>query len=196
MSKAASRLKSIKKTVEKVVHGPTLKTNIKAGAAVAGPPLGPQLGQRGINIAAFCKDFNERTKEMRPGVPLPCRISVRADRSYELVIHQPPASFLLRQAAGAPRGAMKPGQDIAGKVTLKHIYEIAKIKATDPPLHEVDLKYICELIIRTARSCGIQVVRDLDPVEYGAFLEARREEMKAQDEQLAAIREAKLLRTK
>ncbi|XP_037085437.1 39S ribosomal protein L11, mitochondrial-like [Pollicipes pollicipes] len=196
MSKVANRLKNVKKAVEKVVHGPTLRTDIKAQGAVAGPPLGPQLGQRGINIAAFCKDFNERTKDIQAGIPLPCRISVRADRSYELVIHQPPTTYFLKQAAGARRGATKAGHDVAGKVTLKHIYEIAKIKSADPPLQEVDLKEICEMVIRTARSCGIQVVRDLDPVEYGEFLAQREEEMNAQDEALAAVREAKLLRTK
>jgi len=189
-------LKNIKKGVEKVVHGATLRTYIKTQCAVAGPPLGPQLGQRGINIAAFCKDFNERTKDMKSGVPLPCRVTVRADRSYELVMHQPPNTYFLKQAAGAVRGAMCPGKEVAGKVTLKHVYEIAKIKSQDPPLHEIDLKDICQMVIRTARSVGIEVVRDLDPVEYGEFLEQRQEEIKTQDEELAAAREAKMLRTK
>lgn len=91
------------------------------------------LFQRGINIAAFCKDFNERTKDMKEGIPLPCRVFVNSDRSYELVIHAPPATFLLKQAAGIQKAAMFPGSEISGKITLKHLYEIAKIKLEDPP---------------------------------------------------------------
>lgn len=131
MSKQTGRV--LRKVIGKVEHNTKLRTNIPAGMAVAGPPLGPMLGQRGINIAAFCKDFNERTKELKPGVPLPCRISLNADRTYELVIHSPPATFFLKQAAGIPRGAMYPGNEVSGKITRKHLYEIAKIKLEDPP---------------------------------------------------------------
>lgn len=131
MSKQVGRI--LRKAVGKVDHNSKLRTNIPAGMAVAGPPLGPMLGQRGINIATFCKDFNERTKDMKQGVPLPCRVSVNPDRSYQLVIHAPPATFLLKQAAGIQRGAMYPGKETSGKITRKHLYEIAKIKLDDPP---------------------------------------------------------------
>lgn len=133
MSRTGTVGRIMKKTTEKVNHNTKLKTNIPAGMAIAGPPLGPMLGQRGINIAAFCKDFNERTKDYRDGIPLPCRISVNSDRTYQLVIHQPPATFMIKQAAGIQRGAMNSGAEVAGKITLKHLYEIAKIKLEDPP---------------------------------------------------------------
>lgn len=89
--------------------------------------------QRAINIAAFCKDFNMKTAEMKEGVPLPCRISMNSDRSYDLTIHSPPATFFLKQAAGIQRGTMTPGREVAGMITLKHLYEIAAIKIQDPP---------------------------------------------------------------
>lgn len=133
MSRSGGVGRVMKKALDKVDHSSKLKTNIPAGLAAAGPPLGPMLGQRGINIAAFCKDFNERTKDYKEGIPLPCRVSVNSDRSYDLTIHSPPATFFIKQAAGIQRGAMEAGREIAGKITLKHLYEIAAIKLQDPP---------------------------------------------------------------
>ncbi|XP_065371349.1 large ribosomal subunit protein uL11m [Calliphora vicina] len=195
MSKAAGKLKTMKRTMEKITHTTKLKTNIPAGMAAAGPPLGPMLGQRAINIAAFCKDFNTRTAEMKEGIPLPCRISVNSDRSYNLVIHSPPATFLLKQAAGLQRGAMNPGKEIAGKITLKHLYEIAAIKIQDPPNALLTMQQMCEMLVGIARTCGIQIVRELNAEEYAAFLEERREVVEAQRRELQEKREAKMLRT-
>ncbi|XP_017874031.1 PREDICTED: 39S ribosomal protein L11, mitochondrial [Drosophila arizonae] len=195
MSKAAGKLKSLKKTVERVTHTTKLKTNIPAGMAAAGPPLGPMLGQRAINIAAFCKDFNTKTAEMKEGVPLPCRISMNSDRSYDLVIHHPPATFFLKQAAGIQRGTMTPGREVAGKITLKHLYEIAAIKIQDPPNAMLTMKQMCEMLIGIARTCGIKVVRDLDPTEYAQFLEERKVIVEEQRRELQEKREAKMLRT-
>ncbi|KAG8228610.1 hypothetical protein J437_LFUL009315 [Ladona fulva] len=194
MSKAASRLKALKKGAEKIAHTSRLRTDIPAGMAAAGPPLGPMLGQRGINIAAFCKDFNARTADIKEGIPLPCRVSVNADRSYELVIHKPPATYYLKQAAGITRAAMEPGRETSGKVTLKHIYEIAKIKAEDPPLQLQSLQQVAQMIIGIAHSCGIEVVKELDPKEYGEFLEERKVVVEKQKQELLEKKEAKLLR--
>ncbi|XP_055618071.1 39S ribosomal protein L11, mitochondrial [Toxorhynchites rutilus septentrionalis] len=194
MSKAAGRLKMLKKSVDKINHSSKLRTNIPAGMAVTGPPLGPMLGQRGINIATFCKDFNERTKEYKEGIPLPCRVAVTSDRSYELTIHAPPATFLLKQAAGIQRGAMNPGSEVAGKITRKHLYEIAQIKSNDPPNALLSLENMCKMLVGVARSCGIEIVNELDPVEYQQFLEERMQVVEAQRKELQEKREARMLR--
>ncbi|XP_046402235.1 39S ribosomal protein L11, mitochondrial [Ischnura elegans] len=194
MSKAVSRLKAMKKVVDKVQHTSKLRTDIPAGKAVAGPPLGPMLGQRSINIAAFCKDFNAKTQHYKEGIPLPCRVAVNPDRSYELVIHKPPVTYYLKQAAGVTRAAMEPGREICGKVTLKHVYEIAKIKSEDPPMAVFSLQQICEMIVGIAHSCGIEIVRDLDPKEYGEFLNERKIIVENQKKELQEKKEAKLLR--
>ncbi|XP_075157378.1 mitochondrial ribosomal protein L11 [Haematobia irritans] len=195
MSKAAGKLKNIKKGVEKITHTTKMKTNIPAGMAAAGPPLGPMLGQRAINIAAFCKDFNTRTADMKEGIPLPCRISVNSDRSYNLVIHSPPATFLLKQAAGIQRGAMNAGKEVAGMITLKHLYEIAAIKIQDPPNALLTMQQMCEMLVGIARTCGIKVVRELKAEDYAVFLEERRAIVEEQRRELQEKREAKMLRT-
>ncbi|CAG0883269.1 unnamed protein product [Darwinula stevensoni] len=196
MSKAVSRLRMAKKTGEKVIHGPKMRMTVPAGMATPGPPLGPVLGQRGVNVAQFCKEFNERTQDIKEMIPIPTRVTVHPDRSFSIEITQPPVTYFLKQAAGIPRGTMFPGRDIVGKVTLKHIYEIAMIKSQDRANQLCTLEELCKRIIGTARTVGIEVVKgDLDPKEHGEFLERTREFVEKQLQELREQREAKVLRT-
>lgn len=191
-----SRASRVKKSAEKVIHSTPLKLWIQAGMAAPGPPLGPQLGQRGLNIAHFCKDFNERTKDVKQGVPIPCKISVKPDRSYELDMLSPPVSYFLRQAAGCERGAMRPSSgEIAGMLSLKHVYEIAKIKQSDSVNDCVPLKAIVQEIVDQARKMGVKVVHRLDPLDYAEFLQRRKVQVEEQLKALQEKREARMLRT-
>ncbi|KAK3908431.1 39S ribosomal protein L11, mitochondrial [Frankliniella fusca] len=194
MSAAKGVAKGFRKAVEKKIFHGVLKTYIPAGMASGSPPLGTQLGVRGVNIPGFVKDFNERTKNYKPGIPIPSIVDVKPDRSYKLTLQLPPMSYYLFQAAGINRGAMKSTQEVAGKVTLKHVYEIAVLKSQDIRFQASTLQEIVDEVVHSARTCGIAVVRDLDPNEYGKFLEERSKINEAQRAELQAQREAKLLR--
>uniref|UniRef100_A0A7I4YHU9 Large ribosomal subunit protein uL11m n=1 Tax=Haemonchus contortus TaxID=6289 RepID=A0A7I4YHU9_HAECO len=192
-TKAVARVR--KKEVVKVIHGALLKTNIKAQMASAAPPLGPQLGQRGLNVMNFCKEFNKETGHIKPGVPLPTRISIKPDRSYDLEICTPTTSWLLKQAAGIARGKQNPGE-VAGKISVKHLYEIAKVKSRDKVLQGVPLQFICQKMLKQCRTLGIEVQReDLDPVKLKIFLDERRRIVEEQLKALADKKAAKMLRT-
>ncbi|OAD54405.1 39S ribosomal protein L11, mitochondrial [Eufriesea mexicana] len=182
------------KTMKKVEHSSPLRVTIPAGMANPKPPLGSQLGQRNINVANFCKDFNQKTEDIKKGIPLPCRVKVKSDGTYNLVIHKPPATFFLKQAAGIDKGKIMKGE-IAGKITFKHLYEIACIKAEDPPLALLSLEQICQMLVGIARTCGIQIVRTLDPVEHEEFMKQRRENVQKFLDELKEVKTSKLLRT-
>eukprot|EP00051_Salpingoeca_urceolata_P028866 m.488262 g.488262 ORF g.488262 m.488262 type:complete len:147 (-) comp25678_c0_seq1:111-551(-) len=141
----------------KVMH--TVKIMIKAGAAAPSPPLGPVLSVRGVNIGEFCKAFNAKTEGHVKGVPLPTTIYCKSDRSFSFDIAAPPNSWFLKQAAGVEKGANNPGKEIVGQVTLKQIYEIAKIKSQDVVFRNTDLQGVCKCLIGSARSMGIEIVR-------------------------------------
>ncbi len=133
----------------------TIKLRIPGGQASPSPPVGPALGQHGLNIMDFCKAFNERTKGME-GTIVPVVITVYADRTYDFVIKTPPTSFLLKQAAKIAKGSPEPNRIKVGKVTRKQIEEIAKMKL--PDLNTRDLQAAMRIIEGTARNMGIEVV--------------------------------------
>ncbi|MBN2484136.1 MAG: 50S ribosomal protein L11 [Candidatus Omnitrophica bacterium] len=131
-----------------------IKLQIPAGQANPAPPVGPALGQHGVNIMQFCKSFNERTKQ-REGLILPVIISVYEDRSFDFIIKSPPASVLLKRAANLAKASGKTGTEIIGEVTRDQVVEIAKQKMED--LNCIDIDQAVKIIAGTARSCGIKV---------------------------------------
>lgn len=142
-----------------------VKLIVGAGQASPSPPVGPALGSKGVKSMDFCKEFNARTAHIILGTPMPVRVTVRPDRSFHFDVRTPQTSWLLRNAADCPmgkkgkrKGASKPGHEIAGTVTLKHVYEIAKIKQTELRLSGLSLEGLCRAIIYQAKSIGVEVV--------------------------------------
>jgi large subunit ribosomal protein L11 len=133
-----------------------LKLQVPAGKANPSPPVGPALGQRGINIMEFCKAFNARTQEMEVGQPCPVIITYFTDKSFQMEIKTPPASFLLKKAANLKSGSKTPGKDSAGSVTVAQVREIAEIKMKDLNANDVEAAML--IIAGSARSMGIEVV--------------------------------------
>jgi large subunit ribosomal protein L11 len=133
-----------------------IKLEIKAGQANPSPPVGPALGQRGLNIMEFCKAFNAATQNMEPGTPTPVIITAYTDRSFSFVTKTPPASFYLRKAAGIPKGSGTPGREMIGQVTRRQLREIAETKMVD--LNANDVEAAAKIIEGSARSMGLEVV--------------------------------------
>ncbi len=133
-----------------------IKLEIKAGQANPSPPVGPALGQRGLNIMEFCKAFNAATQNIEPGAPTPVVITAYADRSFSFETKTAPASYFLRKAAKLPKGATNPGKEVAGKVTMAQVREIAEAKMVD--LNANDIDAAAKIIAGSARSMGLEVV--------------------------------------
>ena len=133
----------------------TLKLQVKAGQANPSPPVGPALGQRGINIMEFCKAFNAKTQDMEPGAPCPTVISYYQDKSFSMEIKTPPASYYLKKAAKLKSGSNTPGRATAGSVTVAQVKEIAEAKMQD--LNANDVEAAMQIILGSARSMGIEV---------------------------------------
>jgi large subunit ribosomal protein L11 len=132
-----------------------IKLQVKAGQANPSPPVGPARGQHGVNIMEFCKAFNAATQGMEPGMPVPVVISVYNDRSFTFITKTPPATVLLKKAAGIDKGSGEPNTNKVGKVTRAQLEEIAKVKA--PDLNAADLDAAVRIIAGSARSMGLDV---------------------------------------
>ena len=133
-----------------------LKLQIPAGQANPSPPVGPALGQRGVNIMEFCKAFNAATQNMEPGMPIPVILTVYADRSFSFETKAPPATYFLKKAAKVNKGATAPGTGPIGQVTRKQLVEIAEQKMSDLNARDVDAAV--KILAGSARSMGLEVV--------------------------------------
>ena len=132
-----------------------IKLEIPAGQANPSPPVGPALGQKGLNIMEFCKAFNAATQSMEAGTPTPVVITAYSDRSFSFVTKTPPASFFLRKAAKVPKGSPTPNRDKVGQVSKEQVREIAEAKMVD--LNANDIEAAMQIIMGSARSMGIEV---------------------------------------
>jgi large subunit ribosomal protein L11 len=133
-----------------------IKLQVPAGTANPSPPIGPALGQRGVNIMEFCKQFNAATQDMEKSMPIPTIITVYADRSFTFVTKSPPASFLIKKAANLKSGSKEPGKVSAGKIARSKLSEIAEMKMKD--LNANDIEAATKIIEGSARAMGLEVV--------------------------------------
>ncbi len=132
-----------------------INLQVPAGQANPSPPIGPALGQRGVNIMEFCKSFNAKSKDIEPGTPIPVKITVFGDKSFTFEMKTPPASFFLKKAANLKAGSKEPGRAVAGRVTMDQVREIAQAKMAD--LNTDDVEQAARIIAGSARSMGLEV---------------------------------------
>ena len=133
-----------------------IKLNIPAGGANPSPPVGPALGQRGVNIMEFCKAFNAATDSLEKNMPIPVVITVYQDKSFTFATKKAPVSFFLKKAAGLPKGGQEPGRAVAGQVTMAQVREIADQKMGD--MNAVDVEGAMQMVMGSARAMGLEVV--------------------------------------
>jgi large subunit ribosomal protein L11 len=132
-----------------------IKLQVKAGSATPSPPIGPALGQRGVNIMGFCKEFNARTENVEKGTPLPTVITVYQDKSFTFVTKTPPATFFIKQAINLKSGSKLPGRDVAGSITRQQLRDIAEKKMKD--LNANDIDAAARIIEGSAKAMGLKV---------------------------------------
>jgi large subunit ribosomal protein L11 len=133
-----------------------LNLQVPAGSATPSPPIGPALGQRGLNIMEFCKAFNAKTQEMEKNAPIPVTITIFADKSFTFIMKQPPVSYFIKKAAKLQKGSTAPGKTTAGQLSSKQVREIAEAKMKD--LNANDVEAAMRMVEGSARSMGIEVV--------------------------------------
>src|SRR5690606_29599155 len=132
-----------------------IKLQVPAGKANPSPPIGPALGQRGLNSMAFCKPFNAATQEMEPGLPFPVEITAYADKSFSFILKTPPAAVLIKKALKIEKGSARPNRDKVGRLTRAQAEEIARVKT--PDLTAADLEAAVRTVVGSARSMGVDV---------------------------------------
>jgi len=132
-----------------------IKLQVPAGSANPSPPIGPALGQHGVNIMEFCKQFNAQTQKMEKGLPTPVIITVYSDKSFTFIMKTPPATVLIKKALGLEKGSSTPNKDKVGKITRKQLEEIAKVKMPDLNCHDLDAAV--KIIAGSARNMGVDV---------------------------------------
>ncbi|KAH9294441.1 hypothetical protein KI387_040354, partial [Taxus chinensis] len=145
--------------LEEIIRRPvaaTIRMIVPAGGAKPAPPVGPALGQYRLNLMTFCKEFNARTQHIKPETPMSVIVSAYKDNTFDFIVKSPSVTWYLKKAAGIQFGSGKPGHENIATLSVKHIYEIAKIKQTDPNCDKMPLESICKSIISTARTMGIQ----------------------------------------
>lgn len=135
-----------------------IKLEIVAGQASPAPPVGPALGQHGVNIMGFVREFNDRTKKMDEGTVVPVLITVFKDKSFNFLVKTPPASYLLKKAAGIAKGSGAPNKEKVGKVTMKQIEDIARTKL--PDLNAYDLEAAKKIVAGTAKNMGLEIISE------------------------------------
>jgi large subunit ribosomal protein L11 len=132
-----------------------IKLQVPAGSANPSPPVGPALGQHGLNIMEFCKTFNAQTQKMEKGMPIPVIITAYSDKSFTFILKTPPASVLIKKALGIDKGSSQPNKDKVGRITRKQLEEIAKLKM--PDLNTSDMDAAVRIIAGSARNMGVEV---------------------------------------
>lgn len=147
-----------KKGAAGVAKNVLVKLIVGAGQASPQPPVGPALGSKGVKAIDFCKEFNARTANVVVGTPIPALVTVKPDRSFTFEIKSPPTAWLLMKAAGVEKGSPNSKKEKVGKISLKHVYEIAKIKKTDSRHANMEMENIVKSIVGVALSVGIEVV--------------------------------------
>lgn len=136
-----------------------IKLVINAGQAKPSPPVGPALGQAGLKIMEFCKDFNAKTADINDDVPIPVQITAYEDKSFTYIMKSPPASYFIKKAAGVSSGSGKTGHQQVGTITLKHLHEIAQVKQKDIP--GIELESVVKSLIGTCKSMGIKIAEQV-----------------------------------